>query len=100
MSWHITPLFREYAVYGGVRHAIKQTFQSGLQQGSSQMVFILPPNRGVMAPDMLAPGTYLRTGPQSDYGYAYFVLAYFGKDVLVVAAADNANGFDGAPGTR
>jgi hypothetical protein len=84
MPWHVTPLLRQYSVYGKVAGSIDQNFQSGFQPDSRQMSFISPPNRGVITPATIAPGTYTRTATDSGYDYAGYVLDYFGKDMLTV----------------
>ena len=88
MSWHLTPLVRQYSVYGEVVDAVRQTFQSGLEPGSHQMTYITAPLAGVITPATIPPGIYMRTSPATDYDYAAYVLSYFNKDVLVVRSSD------------
>jgi hypothetical protein len=88
LPWHVSPLLREYAAYARVRQAIEQTFQSGYQQGSEQMVLVNPPPGGVITPAILAPRSYSRTSQAPEFNYAGYILTYFGKQVLVVPAAE------------
>ena len=83
--WHVKPLFREYSVYGPVAEAIERNFRSGFQPGRREMVFVPPPNRGVITAATIAPGTYARSAPGSDY--AGYMLNYFEKEILVVRPA-------------
>jgi hypothetical protein len=84
LPWHVSPLLREYRVYSAVLRATAENFRPGYQHDSQQMMFIVPPNRGVITPQRLVPGTYTRTWPATENDYARNMLGYFGKEVLVV----------------
>ena len=90
LPWHVSPLQREYPVYSAVLRATRRNFQSGYQRDAQQMTFVVPPNRGVITPQTLEPGAYTPTAPPTQNNYAGNVLAYFGKEVLVVRKSSDA----------
>ena len=79
--WHLKPLVREYRAYGAVRKTTKDNFRSGFAPGSSQIVWGIPANRGVITPATIEAGTYHRTSPSD---FPSYILMYFKKDTLVV----------------
>lgn len=81
-SWHIKELFREYKAYPAISRAIRANFESGFQQGSDQMTYVLPPNKGVLAFAQIEPGTY--TVRSSGAFYPIYILKFFRKESLVV----------------
>lgn len=87
VPWHLSPLARQYAAYGQVRDAVKQTFSSGYQRGTREMIFVLPPKGGVITPATPALGSYTLTSHSSGSNYAVYLLRYFGKHELEVFPA-------------
>ena len=90
LPWHVSPLLREYRVYASVLRATGEGFRSGYRPNAQQMTFIIPPNRGVITPQMLSPGTYTRTSPPTENDYARNMLQYFRKEVLVVQNGESS----------
>ena len=80
--WHIKELFREYRAYSVIARAIRGNFESGFQQGSDEMTYVLPPNQGVLAFAQIEPGTYT-VGSGSTF-YPTYILKFFRKRSLVV----------------
>jgi len=85
LPWHVSPLLREYVAYHRVRDAVESTFQSGYRVDGERMILVLPPSGGIITPAMLAPGTYSRGSQAGGFNYAGYILAYFGKQTLVVS---------------
>jgi len=79
--WHVAPLMREYRAYGAVYRTIRANFNSGFASGSEPIEWLLPPNRGVITPAAIEPGTYSR---DSSSHYPAYILGYFDKRTIVV----------------
>jgi hypothetical protein len=79
--WHVAPLMREYRAYGAVYRAIQWNFRSGFASESDTIEWLLPPNRGVITPATMAPGTYTR---ETLTDYPRYILAYFNKQAIVI----------------
>lgn len=80
--WHAKALIREYEAYVPVRRAIERNYESGWNTQSTQMMYEVPPNRGVLAFADIKPGTYTSALPDTEY--PAYILRYFNKQVLVV----------------
>ena len=72
---------REYRAYGAVYRTIRANFNSGFASGSEPIEWLLPPNRGVITPAAIEPGTYSR---DSSSHYPAYILGYFDKRTIVV----------------
>jgi hypothetical protein len=79
--WHVAPLAREYQAYGAVYRAIQRNFSSGFASGNERIEWLLPPNRGVITPATIEPGTYTRETPSD---YPRYILIYFNKQAIVI----------------
>lgn len=84
LSWHVSPLLRQYSSYSNMACTTGKNFESGLEPGAAPMVFVLPPTHGVITPAELAPGVYTRSTQAAGYNYAGYMLDYFGKQSMVV----------------
>jgi hypothetical protein len=86
MPWHVSPLVRQYATYKNVACTTARNFESGLQPGTREMTYVLPPVQGVITPLELEPGVYTRSAQGSGFNeaYAQYMLEYFGKQSLAV----------------
>jgi hypothetical protein len=91
LGWHPGSLIGEYSVYRQVAACVQQNFVSGFAADSRKIVFINPPNRGVITAATLPIGTYTPDGPLTPFNYAANILKYFGKDTLI---AHDAGGPD------
>jgi hypothetical protein len=85
---NIGPLLRTYKHYPELRAAINQNFESGFNRASRVMVFSVLPSTGIVWEEPLPPGIY-RAGSAdvtgfSSVAYPYYILAFFGKQVLIV----------------
>jgi hypothetical protein len=79
--WHIKEVMREYKAYPIVARSIRENFRSGFAPGN-QMMYVLPPHRGVLAFAQIEPGTYIRNAGTPVFpGY---ILKYFDKRTLIV----------------
>jgi hypothetical protein len=84
LSWHVSPLIRQYSFYRNMACTAGKNFESGLETGAEPMVFVLHPTNGVITPAELAPGVYTRTTQASGFNYAGYMLDYFGKQRMLV----------------
>jgi hypothetical protein len=85
VPWHTGELLREYRAYPSIKRAIRENFESGFQRGNDRIIYVLPPNRGVLAFAQIEPGTYTAG---SGALYPAYILKFFGKSTLVVRVAE------------
>jgi hypothetical protein len=85
VPWHTGELIREYRAYPSIKRAIRENFKSGFQRGSDRIIYLLPPNKGVLAFAQIEPGTYT---VGSGALYPAYILKFFGKRTLVVRVAE------------
>jgi len=84
VPWHTGELVREYRAYPSIKRAIRENFESGFQCGNDPVIYVLPPNKGVLAFAQIEPGTYTAG---SGALYPAYILKFFGKRTLVVRVA-------------
>jgi hypothetical protein len=85
VPWHTGELLREYRAYPSIKRAIRENFESGFQRGNDRIIYVLPPNKGVLAFAQIEPGTYT---VGSGALYPAYILKFFGKRTLVVRVAE------------
>jgi hypothetical protein len=85
VPWHTGELIREYRAYPSIKRVIRENFASGFQRGSDRIIYLLPPNKGVLAFAQIEPGTYTAG---SGALYPAYILKFFGKRTLVVRVAE------------
>ena len=85
VAWHTKPVFRQYRIYPAVYRVMDQNFRSGFNPGDPQMIFLLPPSRGLIYGEQIAPGVYTRSSPSA--AYPQYILIFFGKERVVVRSA-------------
>ena len=93
--WHVRELFREYRAYPTIARAIRENFESGFQQNSDEMTYVLPHNQGVLAFAHMKPGTY--TFGSGGALHPTYILKFFGKPSLDVRVGVDAGTHEGHP---
>jgi hypothetical protein len=82
MSMRVPELALDYSVYGRAITARAETWHSGMQANSAEMIFLLPPDGSVVHGIGLPPGRYaLDADPQ---WWARGILLFFAKQVVEI----------------